>query len=161
LSRSNHFAAEYYQLTEKALGVTGKVAEHVPAREIGLTLAAARILGYGAIRGTERFQIKYRAYGEPARPGQRRSRIKADSRFDTVLLVLLDNGRWRPREIWEAPLPPWLRVWRTRDRNRGSGVRWESLNFHGSSAAHGSQTRDRPPLGSSSRMDVRRNANAA
>jgi hypothetical protein len=31
------------------------------------------------------------------------SRIKADSPFDIVLLVLLDNATLDPREMWEAP----------------------------------------------------------
>jgi hypothetical protein len=96
-------AAEYYQLTCKPLGVTGEVAEYVAAEILGLTLAPARTTGYDALRGTERIQIKGRAYGKDAKPGQRMSRIKADAPCDTVLLVLLDNATLEPREMWEAP----------------------------------------------------------
>src|SRR5271157_4787525 len=64
---------------------------------------AARTVGYDALRGTERIQIKGRAYGENAKPGQRISRIKLDAPCDTVLLVLLDNATLEPREMWEAP----------------------------------------------------------
>ena len=96
-------AAEYYRLSGKPLGVTGEVAEYVAAEILGLTLAPARTTGYDALRGTERIQIKGRAYGEDAKPGQRMSRIKADAPCDTVLLVLLDNATLDPREIWEAP----------------------------------------------------------
>jgi hypothetical protein len=96
-------AAEFYRLTGKPLGVTGEVAEYVAAELLGLTLAPARTVGYDALRDSERIQIKGRAYGENAKPGQRMSRIKADAPCDTVLLVLLDNATLEPREMWEAP----------------------------------------------------------
>lgn len=100
-------AAEYYRLTGKPLGVTGEVAEYVAAETLGLVLADARTPGYDAIRqtagGPERIQIKGRAYGEDAKPGQRISRIKTDAACDAVLLVLLDNKTLDPREMWEAP----------------------------------------------------------
>ena len=96
-------AAEYYQLTGKPLGVTGEVAEYVAAELLGLTLVPARTVGYDALRGTERIQIKGRAYGKKAKPGQRMSRIKLDAPCDTVLLVLLNNATLEAREMWEAP----------------------------------------------------------
>jgi hypothetical protein len=96
-------AAEYYQLTGKPLGVTGEVAEYVASDLLGLTLTPARTTGYDALRGTERIQIKGRAYGKDAKPGQRMSRIKTDAPCDTVLLVLLDNATLEAREMWEAP----------------------------------------------------------
>jgi len=96
-------AAEYYRLTGKPLGVTGELAEYVAAEILGVKLVAARTVGYDALRGTERIQIKGRAYGENAKPGQRISRIKLDAPCDTVLLVLLDNATLEPREMWEAP----------------------------------------------------------
>jgi hypothetical protein len=96
-------AAEYYRLTKKPLGVTGEVAEYVAAELLGLKLSPARTTGYDALRGTERIQIKGRAYGKDSKPGQRMSRIKPDAPCDTVMLVLLDNSTLEPREIWEAP----------------------------------------------------------
>lgn len=96
-------AAEYYQLTGKPLGVTGEVAEYVAAETLGLTLTAARNPGYDALRGTERIQIKGRAYGKNAKPGQRMSRIKLGVPCDTVLLVILDNVTLEPVEMWEPP----------------------------------------------------------
>jgi hypothetical protein len=92
-------AAEYYRLTGKPLGVAGDVAAEI----LGLTLAVARTHGYDALCGTERIQIKGRAYGGNAKRGQKMSNIKADSPCDTVLLVLLDNATVEPREMWEAP----------------------------------------------------------
>jgi len=94
--------AEYYRLTGKPLGVTGEVAEYVAAEVLGLTLVPARTIGYDALRGKERIQIKGRAYGAKAKPGQRMSRIKLDAPCDTVLLVLLDNATLEAREMWEA-----------------------------------------------------------
>jgi hypothetical protein len=95
-------AAEFYRLTGKPLGVTGEVAEYIAAELLGLTLVPARTVGYDALRGTERIQIKGRAYGLNAKPGQRMSRIKLDAPCDTVLLVLLDSATLEPHEIWEA-----------------------------------------------------------
>src|SRR5216684_4611447 len=95
-------AAEYYRLTGKPLGVTGEVAEYVAAEILGLTLVPARTVGYDALRGTERIQIKGRAYAKDAKRSQRMSRIKLDAPCDTVLLVLLDNVTLEAREMWEA-----------------------------------------------------------
>lgn len=100
-------AAEYYRLTGKPLGVTGEVAEYVAADTLGLELAPSRTPGFDAIRrttnGEERIQIKGRAYGDDAKPGQRLGTIKRGAPCDKVLLVLLDNRTLEPREMWEAP----------------------------------------------------------
>jgi hypothetical protein len=96
-------AAEFYLVTGKPLGVTGEIAEHVASEILDLKLAPARTPGYDALRGTERIQIKGRAYEAHAHPSQRISRIKLDAPCDTVLLVLLDRGTLDPREMWEAP----------------------------------------------------------
>jgi hypothetical protein len=100
-------AAEYYRLTGKPLGVTGEVAEFVAAQCLGLELAIARTAGYDAIRnsadGPVYIQIKGRAYGDKAKPGQRIGRIRKGSSCDIVLLVLLDNATLEAREMWEAP----------------------------------------------------------
>jgi hypothetical protein len=107
LAKVKPLAAEYYRLTGKPLGVTGEVAEYVAAKTLGLELANARTPGYDAIRitpaGPQRIQIKGRAYGEDAKPGQRISRIKMDAECDFVLLVILDNMTLDAREMWEAP----------------------------------------------------------
>jgi hypothetical protein len=103
LAQVKPLASQYYRLTGKPLGVTGEVAEFVAAEELGLTLVSARTAGYDALRGTERIQIKGRAYGKDAKPGQRMSRIKLDAPCDTVLLVLLDVETLDPREMYEAP----------------------------------------------------------
>lgn len=96
-------AAEYYQLTGKPLGVTGEIAEYLASETLGLKLSPARNPGYDALRGAERIQIKGRAYGKNAKPGQRMGRIKLGIACDTVLLVILDNSTLEPVEMWEAP----------------------------------------------------------
>ena len=108
LAQAKTLGAEYYRLTGKPLGVTGEVAEYVAAEALGLELAPARTEGYDAIRrtgkGKQRIQIKGRAYGPDAKPGQRLGTIKRGSPCDAVLLVLLDNRTLDPREMWEAPM---------------------------------------------------------
>jgi hypothetical protein len=124
-------AAEYYRLTGKPLGVTGEVAEYVAAKTLGLELAPPRTKGYDAIRktagGEQRIQIKGRAYGEDAKPGQRLGTIKRGSPCDAVLLVLLDNRTLEAREMWEAPMEAVeerLSVPGSKARDRGAlGVR--------------------------------------
>jgi hypothetical protein len=102
-------AAEFYRLSGKPLGVTGEIAEYVAAEKLGLELAPPRTEGYDAIRHTPdgpiRIQIKGRAFGADAKPGQRLSRIKTGAPCDLVLLVLLDNATLEAREMWEAPYP--------------------------------------------------------
>lgn len=109
LAEVKPLAAEYYRLTGKPLGVTGEVAEYVASEILGLELAEARTPGYDAIRhtanGPQRIQIKGRACGEAAKPGQKISRIKSDAPCDVVLLVLLDDKTLDAREMWEAPFP--------------------------------------------------------
>jgi hypothetical protein len=120
-------AAEYYRLTGKPLGVTGEVAEYVAAETLGLVLADARTPGYDTTRqtpdGPQRIQIKGRAYGDDAKPGQRISRIKTDAACDAVLLVLLDNKTLDAREMWEAPftaVAARLAVPGSKSRDRGA-----------------------------------------
>jgi hypothetical protein len=103
LAKVKPLAAEFYRLTGKPLGVTGEVAEYVAAETLNLKLVPARTVGYDALRGNERIQIKGRAYGANAKPSQRMSRIKLDAPCDTVLLVLMDNATLEAREMWEAP----------------------------------------------------------
>ena len=107
--------------------MTGELAEYVAAETLGLTLADARNPGFDATRqtahGSERIQIKGRAYGDDAKPGQRISGIKIDAACDTVLLVLLDNATLDPREMWEAPfmaVAARLAVPGSRARERGA-----------------------------------------
>jgi len=103
LGEVKKLASEYYQLTKKPLGVTGEVAEYEVARILNLKLADARTPGYDALRGAQRIQIKGRALGSEAKPGQRLSRIKKGAPCDVVMLVLLDLATLNAREIWEAP----------------------------------------------------------
>ncbi len=51
LADVKRLAVEYYELTEKPLGVTGEVAEVAAAEKLGLELAPARTEGYVALDG--------------------------------------------------------------------------------------------------------------
>ncbi|WP_201271493.1 hypothetical protein [Sinorhizobium medicae] len=104
-------AAEYYRLTGKPLGVTSEVAETIAVDVLGLELAPPRTAAYDAIRRTldgseKRIQIKGRAFGADANPGQRLGRIKQAAACYTVLLVLLDNAALDLREMWTPRMPP-------------------------------------------------------
>jgi len=61
LTQVKPLAAEFYRLTGKPLGVTGEVAEFIASEILGLNLVPARTIGYDALRGSERIQIKGRA----------------------------------------------------------------------------------------------------
>jgi hypothetical protein len=98
-------AREYYELTEKPLGVTGEIAEYEAARILKLGLSPARQSGYDAIRKrggkVERLQIKGRRFTSNSKASQRLGSIDPTKEWDVVLLVLLDE-RYEPTEIYEA-----------------------------------------------------------
>lgn len=50
LREVKELAREYYELTEKPLGVTGEIAEYEVARILKLELSRARQSGYDAVR---------------------------------------------------------------------------------------------------------------
>lgn len=106
LAEVKPLAAEYYRLTGKPLGVTGEIAEYLAATILDLELAPARTEGYDALRRSgdlvEKIQIKGRAYGENANPGQRLGRIKLNADCDVVMLVVMDSATLEAREILEA-----------------------------------------------------------
>ncbi|MEX0318213.1 MAG: hypothetical protein AB3N21_09675 [Ruegeria sp.] len=96
-------AIEYYNVTEKPLGVTGEIAEFEAACLLDLHLTEARSAGYDAVRVTDgkrqTIQIKGRRKGKRRTWGMVPS-INTDKAFDTVVLVLLTEG-FDVHEIWE------------------------------------------------------------
>ncbi len=105
LSDAKALAQKYKKLTGKPLGITGEIAEFVAAKYLGLELAEARQAGYDAIKienGRKvKVQIKGRCIRENANPGQRLGKIRLDTEWDTVLLVLLDEN-FEPLRMIEA-----------------------------------------------------------
>lgn len=101
-------AIQYYKLTGKPLGITGEMGEFEAARKLGLHLCPARQDGYDAERvrgrGPRFVQIKGRRILEDSKPGQRVGGIKLDKKWDSVILVLLDD-QYRATEIFEAERP--------------------------------------------------------
>lgn len=61
IEQARAVAVDYYRLTGRPLGVTGEIGEYDAARLLGMTLVAARMAGYDAIKpdGTK-VQIKTR-----------------------------------------------------------------------------------------------------
>ncbi len=79
-------AREYYELTEKPLGVTGEIAEYEAARILKVQLAPARQAGYDAIRkvkGREQLlQIKGRRLIPTSKASQRVGGINLNKEWD-------------------------------------------------------------------------------
>ena len=75
-------AREYYELTEKPLGVTGEIAEYEAARILKVKLSPARQSGYDAVRKRkgkdEKLQIKGRRLTPASRASQRVGSIDLD-----------------------------------------------------------------------------------
>ena len=94
LREAKKLARRYRELTGKPLGITGEIAEYLASEKLGLELADARQPGYDAIRiegGKEvRVQIKGRCVLPGSKPGQRIGKIRLDTEWDSVLLVLMD-----------------------------------------------------------------------
>lgn len=103
IEKAREVAAEYYAVTGKPLGITGEIGEYEAARLMNLKLVAARTPGYDAIGADgRRVQIKTRMFSPDGRlGGQRVGRIKVESEFDSVMLVML-GADYRPWVIWEA-----------------------------------------------------------
>lgn len=95
----------YYELTGKALGVTGEVGEQEAARLLGITLARPRERGFDASekRGGrhKRIQIKTRCLQDSNRRNGRTGSLSPTQPWDYVLLVLLDK-QLEPIEIHRA-----------------------------------------------------------
>jgi len=105
LSKVKRLARRYYELTGRPLGVTGEVAEFVATELLGLERSKVRQSGYDAVRRrggrVTRIQIKARCLTDPAHRSQRLGSIRLDRKWDSVLLVLLDQ--WlEPLELYEA-----------------------------------------------------------
>ena len=94
-------AREYYELTEKPLGVTGEIAEYEAARILKVKLSPARQSGYDATRKAngkdELLQIKGRRLTPSSKRSQRVGSIDLEKEWDVVLLVLLDEHYDRRR----------------------------------------------------------------
>ncbi len=101
LNTARRAAVQYKRLTGKPLGITGEVAEYEAARILELTLTEARQEGFDARKGGKRIQIKGRVLGKNAGAGQRIGTIRLDKKWDSVVLVLLDE-QFLPTEIYEA-----------------------------------------------------------
>jgi hypothetical protein len=102
LRQAKKIAVKYYKLTRKSLGVTGEIAEYEAANKLKLKLTDARNPGFDAFGlNNKRFQIKGRAVSSADRYRGRVPSIKRTSKFDSVLLVLLDKSTLDALEIWK------------------------------------------------------------
>lgn len=93
ISAAKKAAIAYYELTGKPLGITGEIAECEAASLLGLELAEARSPGYDAIdKNGKLIQIKARRITqEGSNKSQRVGSIRLDHKWDSVMLVLMDE----------------------------------------------------------------------
>jgi hypothetical protein len=111
LREATELAREYYELTDRPLGITGEVAEFEAVRLVpGLRLAPPRQQGYDATRRragrSDRIQIKGRRFSaEDGKKTQRTGVINVNHEWDVLMLVLL-NERFETVEIHEIPREP-------------------------------------------------------
>jgi hypothetical protein len=105
LREVKQLAREYYELTEKPLGVTGEILEYEVARILKLKRSPARQSGYDAVREvegeSELLQIKGRRLVPSSKASKRVGSINIEKDWDAVILVLLDE-HFDPTEIYEA-----------------------------------------------------------
>lgn len=102
LAEVRALAVEYYQLTEKPLGVTGEIGEVEAAEKMMLKLAPPRTEGYDATRSDGwKIQIKSRWGRDGVKSSGRISKIDTSKKFDSVMLVLMRDD-YEVYEIWEA-----------------------------------------------------------
>ncbi len=107
LAAVKQLAREYYELTQRPLGITGEIAEYEAARVLGgLELSPVRQSGFDAIRITpsgdrQHLQIKGRRLTPSSKSSQRVGSIHIEKEWDAVLLVLLDE-HYNPTAIHEA-----------------------------------------------------------
>lgn len=102
IEMAKQVAKRYRELTGKPLGITGEIGEVITAELLGLKLSNARQPGYDAIAPDGRkIQIKSRCVLPDSSPGQKVGKIKFDTEWDALVLILM-NEDFDPLEIYEA-----------------------------------------------------------
>lgn len=106
IAEARRLAAEFRRTTGKPLpGVSSEIAEYDAARCLNLERIEPKPGGYDAVgrgeRAGKRIQIKGRAILDESKSGQRIGQLKLEQDWDSVVLVLLDEG-YNAYEIYEA-----------------------------------------------------------
>ncbi len=105
MHETRQLAAKYRQATGSTLAVTGEIARFDVAKTLKLNLIDDMTVGHDAIgtgdREGLRILIKGRVIFEDSKSSPRIGQIKADGRWDHVVLVLFDDD-YMPVEMYEA-----------------------------------------------------------
>jgi len=106
ISEARKLATDFRKGTGKPLaGVSSEIAEYDAAKFLDLDLGKAGEGGYDAIgcgsREGKRIQIKGRVIAGDAKRGQRIGQLKVDQKWDSVVLVLM-NEEHQTYAIYEA-----------------------------------------------------------
>lgn len=98
-------AKEYYNFTDRPLGITGEIAEYETIRLLNLEIVPARQPGFDAyrpkVKKKEKIQIKGRVLQDNSEHGQRLGSINLKKEWDYILLTILNND-FNPIAIFEA-----------------------------------------------------------
>jgi len=127
MAEARKLAVNFRQATGKPLGISNEIAVHDVIRLMHLDAAdAGNNGGFDAIgtgeRAGKRIQIKGRSIASDSKSSQRIGQIKQDKEWDSIMLILLDDG-YEPLEIYEAERQPILDVvlqTSHKRRNRGA-----------------------------------------
>ena len=105
MHETRQLAAKYRQATGSTLAVTGEIARFDVAKTLKLNLIDDMTVGHDAIgtgdREGLRILIKGRVIFEDSKSSPRIGQIKADGRWDHVVLVLFDDD-YMPVEMYET-----------------------------------------------------------
>lgn len=123
MTEARRLAREYRLAMGKPLpGISAELAVHDATRLLDLEAAPAGVGGYDAVgrggRAGKRIQIKGRAIFDEDKGGQRIGQLKTEQEWDSVVLVLMDEG-YEPFEIYEAEREDVLAAVDKTSRNRG------------------------------------------
>lgn len=105
ISQARRIAADYRRATGKPLGISAEIAQHDACSLLGLEVdeeaAGYDAVGVSGKRRGQHFQIKGRAIFDEAKGGQRIGQIKVEQKWDSILLVLM-NDDFETTQIYEA-----------------------------------------------------------
>lgn len=123
MGEARRLAREYRLAMGKPLpGISAELAVHDACRLLDLEAVQAGTGGHDAVgRGRlegKRIQIKGRAIFDEGKSGQRIGQLKTEQAWDSVVLVLMDEG-YEPYEIYEAERDDLLEAVDKTSSNRG------------------------------------------
>ena len=131
IARIREFAVWYRNKFGRSLGVTGELGELYACEMLALRRTEAGEKGIDAVRNGKTYQIKTRAprKGSEVNPRGRIGKLSS-SKFDYALLVILD-GEYNLKEIWQAHRNDLERGKAFEDETEKTGMHVTTFRKHG------------------------------